>query len=30
MPNFDDEIKEDDMLELYGMEKKLDYRWFYP
>ena len=30
MPNFGDDGKEDEMLKLYGMERKTNYRWFFP
>jgi hypothetical protein len=30
MPNFTDDGKEDEMLKIYGMERKMDYRWFFP
>jgi hypothetical protein len=30
MPNFTEESQEEAMLKLYGMEKKMDYRWFFP
>lgn len=30
MPTFTDEVKKSEMLELYGVEKKIDHRWFYP
>jgi hypothetical protein len=30
MPTLSDDSRDEEMLKLYGMDKKTDYRWFFP